>query len=137
MTTNSDAPSILFISQHYWPDFASTTQHLTDLAEYLVCEGFQVHVLCSRGHCLSGSLAVPTSEVDNGVHICRVPATQTPDVINNYGYRNAAFVIDLGPYMKERIRSRGVDGSRLETLRRRKPPRTVGAERKNRLSRRF
>ena len=180
MTTKSDAPSILFINQHYWPDFASTAQHLTDLAEYLVREGFQVHILCSRGHYLSGSLEVPTREVHNGVHIYRVPATafgrgtvagrlldyatfytstlahtlfrkqfdlvvtlttppllpilgailkrlrgqrygiwsmdlhpdaevaagmfdegdaatQALHVINNYGYRNAAFVVDLGP----------------------------------------
>ncbi|MFB6231467.1 MAG: glycosyltransferase family 4 protein [Salinibacter sp.] len=70
-----DAPSILFINQHYWPDFASTAQHLTDLAEYLASEGFDVHVLCSRGHYLSGSMDVPAEEVHNGVHIYRVRAT--------------------------------------------------------------
>ena len=70
-----DAPSILFINQHYWPDFASTAQHLTDLAEYLAGEGFDVHVLCSRGHYLSGSMDVPAEETRNGVHVHRVRAT--------------------------------------------------------------
>ncbi len=70
-----EAPSILFINQHYWPDFASTAQHLTDLAEYLVEHGFDVHVLCSRGHYLSGSMDVPAEEIHNGVHIYRVRAT--------------------------------------------------------------
>ncbi len=70
-----NAPSILFINQHYWPDFASTAQHLTDLAEYLAEEGFDVHVLCSRGHYLSGSMDVPVEETHNGVHIYRVRAT--------------------------------------------------------------
>ncbi|WP_263831178.1 glycosyltransferase family 4 protein [Salinibacter sp.] len=75
LVETDEAPSILFINQHYWPDFASTAQHLTDLAEYLVEEGFDVHVLCSRGHYLSGSMDVPVEETHNGVHIYRVRAT--------------------------------------------------------------
>ncbi|WP_103027271.1 glycosyltransferase family 4 protein [Salinibacter altiplanensis] len=74
-TKADDAPSILFINQHYWPDLASTAQHLTDLAEYLVDQGVDVHVLCSRGHYLSGSMDVPAEETRNGVRIHRVRAT--------------------------------------------------------------
>ncbi|WP_103029512.1 glycosyltransferase family 4 protein [Salinibacter altiplanensis] len=71
----SQSPSILFINQHYWPDWAATAQMLTDLAEYLAAEGMDVHVLCSRGHYLSGAMDVPAEETHNGVHIHRVRAT--------------------------------------------------------------
>ena len=33
---------ILFINQYYWPDHASTAQHLTDLAESLASQGLRV-----------------------------------------------------------------------------------------------
>lgn len=194
-----EAPSILFINQHYWPDFASTAQHLTDLSEYLAAEGFDVHVLCSRGHYLSGSMDVPAEETHNGVHIHRVRATAfgrdtilgrltdyasfytstlarvlagrsydyivtltTPPLLplvgtvaralrgqaygvwsmdlhpdaevatgmlrddgvparllhalNDAGYRNADFVVDLGTYMKRRIYRKGVPDARLHTI---------------------
>lgn len=68
-------PSILFVNQHYYPDFASTGQHLTDLAEYLAHEGYDVSVLCSQGKYLAGALDVPSKEVHNGVAIRRVRAT--------------------------------------------------------------
>jgi len=193
------APSILFINQHYWPDLASTAQHLTDLAEYLAEQGFDVHVLCSRGHYLSGSMEVPAEETHNGVRVHRVRATAfgrdtilgritdyasfysstlarvlagpaydyivtltTPPLLplvgaiarrvrgqaygiwsmdlhpdaevatgmledggvparllhafNDAGYRNADFVVDLGTYMKRRIRRKGVSGDRLHTI---------------------
>jgi glycosyltransferase involved in cell wall biosynthesis len=192
-------PSILFINQHYWPDLASTAQHLTDLAEYLAEQGFDVHVLCSRGHYLSGSMEVPAEETHNGVHIHRVRATAfgrdtilgritdyasfysstlarvlagpsydyivtltTPPLLplvgaiarrvrgqaygiwsmdlhpdaevatgmleddgaparllhalNDAGYRNADFVVDLGTYMKRRIHKKGVPDDRLHTI---------------------
>ncbi|WP_251965233.1 glycosyltransferase family 4 protein [Salinibacter ruber] len=194
-----DAPSILFINQHYWPDLASTAQHLTDLAEYLVEQGVDVHVLCSRGHYLSGSMEVPAEETHNGVHVHRVRATAfgrdtilgritdyasfysstlarvlagsaydyivtltTPPLLplvgaiaqrvrgqaygvwsmdlhpdaevatgmlegdgaparllhalNDAGYRNADFVVDLGTYMKRRIHKKGVPDDRLHTI---------------------
>jgi colanic acid biosynthesis glycosyl transferase WcaI len=38
-------PRLLFVNQHYWPDVAATAQHLTDLAEHLAKDGFDVHVL--------------------------------------------------------------------------------------------
>jgi glycosyltransferase involved in cell wall biosynthesis len=192
-------PSVLFINQHYWPDFASTAQHLTDLSEHLASVGFDVHVLCSRGHYLSGSMDVPAEEVHNGVHIHRIRATAfgrgttlgrltdyatfytstlariltsasfdaivtltTPPLLplvgtvarflrgqpygiwsmdlhpdaevaagmikeegllaqllhrlNNAGYRSAQFVVDLGTYMKRRLRQKGVPDDRLHTI---------------------
>ncbi|PSQ93105.1 MAG: glycosyltransferase WbuB, partial [Bacteroidetes bacterium QH_2_63_10] len=195
----SGQPSLLFVNQHYHPDFASTAQHLTDLAEHLVDDGFEVHVLCSAGHYLSGSMDVPMEETHNGVHIHRVRATAfgrdtllgrltdyasfflqvlrrvlmgprynyvvtltTPPLIalvataarllrgqpygiwsmdlhpdaevavdmlgpdqsltrmlhalNNWAYRRADFVVDLGPYMKRRLRNKGVPDERLHTI---------------------
>ncbi|HEX2721468.1 MAG TPA: glycosyltransferase family 4 protein [Gemmatimonadaceae bacterium] len=68
-------PSLLFVNQHYWPDVASTGQHLTDLAEYLAEHGYDVHVLASRGHYLKGRLPAPLQERHNGVDIHRVQTT--------------------------------------------------------------
>jgi glycosyltransferase involved in cell wall biosynthesis len=68
-------PSLLFVNQHYWPDVASTGQHLTDLAEYLAGEGYNVHVLASRGHYLKGRLPAPLHERRNGVDIHRIRTT--------------------------------------------------------------
>lgn len=192
-------PSILFINQHYWPDLAATAQMLTDLAEHLAADGFDVHVLCSRGHYLSGPMDVAAEEIRRDVKIHRVPATAfgrkttlgrltdyasffssviahvlngrrydaiitltTPPLlpiagymaktvrgqpygiwsmdlhpdaevaagmideesasawllhaINNLGYRSADFVVDLGPYMKQRLRGKGVEEKRLHTI---------------------
>ena len=69
-------PSLLFVNQHYWPDVASTGQHLTDLAEYLANDGFNVEVLCASGKYLTGRLDVEEGrEVNNGVRIRRVKTT--------------------------------------------------------------
>jgi colanic acid biosynthesis glycosyl transferase WcaI len=68
-------PSVLFVNQHYWPDFASTGQHLTDLTEHLAADGFDVHVLTSRGRYLAGKLESPLEEIRNGVSIHRAKAT--------------------------------------------------------------
>lgn len=195
----SDQPSLLFVNQHYAPDLASTAQHLTDLAEHLAEEGFEVHVLSSRGHYLSGEMDVPAEETRNGVHVQRVRTTAfgrktnlgriadyasfflqvlwhllkgprydavvsltTPPLLpvataivkllrgQTYGiwsmdlhpeaeqavgmfkpdgslgrllqrlaewsYRQAQFTVDLGPYMKRRIRDKGVPNERLHTI---------------------
>jgi len=192
-------PSLLFVNQHYYPDFASTAQHLTDLAEYLAADGFEVDVLCSRGHYLSGEMDVPAEEIHNGVHIRRVRTTAfgrstntgriadyasfflpvlrhlltgpsydavitltTPPLLcvapalaqairgqsygvwsmdlhpdaeeavgmiseggviatvlhklNDWGYRNADFVVDLGRFMKQRIAEKGVSREQLHTI---------------------
>jgi glycosyltransferase involved in cell wall biosynthesis len=66
---------LLFVNQYYWPDHASTAQHLTDLAEHLAARGHEVHVLCSRGGYKPGSERPASREVRNGVTIHRVAAT--------------------------------------------------------------
>lgn len=66
---------LLFINQYYWPDHASTAQHLTDLVEELAARGHECHVLCAQGRYKPGSPRPPAYEVRNGVHIHRVPAT--------------------------------------------------------------
>jgi len=66
---------ILFINQYYWPDHASTAQHLTDLAESLAARGFECHVLCAQSRYKPGDPAPPRFEIHKGVHIHRVPAT--------------------------------------------------------------
>ncbi len=66
---------LLFVNQYYWPDHASTAQHLTDLAESLAGKGYECHVLCSRGGYRAGRPPLAAAEVRNGVHIHRVGAT--------------------------------------------------------------
>jgi glycosyltransferase involved in cell wall biosynthesis len=66
---------LLFINQYYWPDHASTAQHLADLAESLAARGYECHVLCSQSRYEPGEPAPPSHEVHEGVHIHRVPAT--------------------------------------------------------------
>ena len=66
---------ILFINSHYYPDVASTGQHLTDLAEHLARRGVPVEVFTSRGHYVAGRVDAPAREVRNGVRIRRVRTT--------------------------------------------------------------
>ncbi len=73
--SSGSGQSLLLVNQHYHPDVASTAQHLTDLAEYLAADGYEVEVLCGRGHYLAGQMAVPDREVHNGVSIRRVRTT--------------------------------------------------------------
>ena len=49
VVTDARPRRLLFVNQYYWPDHASTAQHLADLAEHLAARGHEVHVLCSRG----------------------------------------------------------------------------------------
>jgi glycosyltransferase involved in cell wall biosynthesis len=72
---------ILFINQYYWPDHASTAQHLADLAESLAAAGYACTVLCSRGSYKPGQPARPARETHQGVQIRRVAAT-------SFGRRN-------------------------------------------------
>ncbi|NBS83846.1 MAG: glycosyltransferase WbuB, partial [Verrucomicrobia bacterium] len=63
---------ILLLNAHYWPDTASTGQHLTGLAEELVRQGHEVRVICgSRKYDEPGVLFAP-EENRNGVHIRRI-----------------------------------------------------------------
>lgn len=66
---------LLFVNAHYYPDVASTGQHLTDLAEYLAEAGHSVRVLTSRGKYVAGRLDAPPFERRNGVAITRLRAT--------------------------------------------------------------
>ena len=66
---------LLFVNQYYWPDHASTAQHLADLAEHLAARGHEVHVLCGKGAYKPGTPPSPSREVHNGVQIHRVAAT--------------------------------------------------------------
>ncbi len=66
----------LFVNQYYWPDVASTGQHLTDLAEHLAAAGHEVQVLCSAGNYLGGEGSTPAVEDHEGVEIRRVRGTR-------------------------------------------------------------
>lgn len=68
----SRSPSILFVNQNYYPDLVSAGQRLTDLAEYLVRDGFEVSVVCGRGGYEGESENAPLQEIRNGVHIRRL-----------------------------------------------------------------
>lgn len=69
-------PSILFVNQYYWPDLAATGQMLTDLAEYLAADGYDVHVLCGRDRYTgSGATDTPSRERRRGVEIVRLGGT--------------------------------------------------------------
>ncbi len=63
---------ILFINQCYWPDHASSAQHLTDLAEGLAARGHDVTVLCSRNPYVGGGSVFPRQEHHKGVLTHRV-----------------------------------------------------------------
>ncbi len=75
MAEPARATSVLFVNQHYWPDVASTGQHLTDLAEYLAARGLDVEVLTSRVHYTAGRVAAPEHETRNGVAVRRLRGT--------------------------------------------------------------
>ena len=66
---------LLLVNQHYYPDVASTGQHLTDLAEHLAVEGYSVEVLTGRGKYVAGKVEAPAREVRNGVRIRRLRTT--------------------------------------------------------------
>src|SRR6059058_4352140 len=71
-----DVPAtLLLVNQHYYPDVASTGQHLTDLAEHLAREGFAVEVLTGRGKYVAGKMDALAREVRNGVVIRRLRTT--------------------------------------------------------------
>lgn len=73
--TSAPPQRLLFVNQYYWPDHASTAQHLADLAESLAARGHEVHVVCSRGAYTHGKTRPPRHEIHEGVTIHRVDAT--------------------------------------------------------------
>ena len=66
---------LLFVNLHYYPDVASTGQHLTDLAEHLAEKGWRVEVLSGCGRYTAGRLGLPGREERNGVRIRRLLGT--------------------------------------------------------------
>ncbi len=66
---------VLLVNQYYWPDHASTAQHLADLAQSLAAEGYECHVLSSQSRYQPGEPRPASYELHQGVHIHRVPAT--------------------------------------------------------------
>ena len=66
---------LLFINQYYWPDHASTAQHLTDLVESLAAQGHDCHVVCAQGSYDPSAPKPASFEVHNGVKIHRMKAT--------------------------------------------------------------
>ena len=75
LATSGRSKKILFINQYYWPDHASTAQHLNDLASTMAAHGYECHVLCARGRYQPGEPIPPSHEVHEGVTIHRVRAT--------------------------------------------------------------
>jgi colanic acid biosynthesis glycosyl transferase WcaI len=65
----------LVISQVFWPDTASTAQHLFDLAEELVEEGHAVTVYCSRYAYENNKIKFPLSENHQQIQIRRINNT--------------------------------------------------------------
>jgi len=66
---------VLLINQYYPPDTAATGQLLRDLANGLIKEGHEVHVLCSRRMYGGGETSLSAEEILDGAHMHRVQAT--------------------------------------------------------------
>jgi colanic acid biosynthesis glycosyl transferase WcaI len=66
---------ILILSQVYWPDTASTAQHLADLGKQLVKDRHEVAVLASRHAYENPANTYPASEEHEGVVIERLRHT--------------------------------------------------------------
>ena len=66
---------ILAISQVYFPDTASVSQHLTDLLENLVYKGHSATVISSQRDYENTKLNYPTRQNINGVKIIRIRNT--------------------------------------------------------------
>jgi colanic acid biosynthesis glycosyl transferase WcaI len=64
--------SILFLNRYYWPDVAATGQMLTDLAEDLARDGWNVTVIAGRSAYSGNGARLPRQESRNGVRILRV-----------------------------------------------------------------
>src|SRR5664279_4739188 len=62
----------LIISQVFWPDTASTAQHVFDLSEQLIQEGHTVTVYCSRHAYESNKIRFPAKENYRGIQINRI-----------------------------------------------------------------
>ena len=65
----------LVISQVFWPDTASTAQHLFDLSEELIQKGHNVTVYCSRHAYENNKIKFPRREDYQGIRINRLNNT--------------------------------------------------------------
>lgn len=65
----------LIITQVFWPDTASTAQHLGDLAEELGVKGHQVTVFTSRFNYEDPAVMYPAFEKLKNIRICRIRNT--------------------------------------------------------------
>jgi glycosyltransferase involved in cell wall biosynthesis len=102
-------PSILFVNQHYWPDVAATGQILSDLTEFLVAEGYEVGVLCSRGGYEGGRLDAPDREIRRGVRVLRVASP-------GFGRRrHAGRLVDYAAFLAQ-VAARLASGPRWDLI---------------------
>jgi len=86
---------ITFLNMHYRPDVASTAQHLTDLAEYLVGQGHEVHVLTSMARYDAGGRVGTTARVVlDGVRVTRLSLPSRGRA--RFAERMADYVLYLG-----------------------------------------
>jgi glycosyltransferase involved in cell wall biosynthesis len=67
--------TVVFLNRFYWPDVAATGQMLTDLAESLARDGWDVRVVTSRSRYAAAG-ALPKRETRGGVNIRRVAGTR-------------------------------------------------------------
>lgn len=67
---------ILFITQVFYPDTVSVSQHLWDLAEYLQKNGHEISVFTSKYPYEEKNTKYPDFEVINGVEIYRIGQTK-------------------------------------------------------------
>jgi len=66
---------VLIISQVFWPDTSSGSQHVTDLAEELSLKNHKVDVLCSNRAYENPKTFYPNSEIHKGISIQRLRHT--------------------------------------------------------------
>ena len=67
---------LYFINRFYYPDLSSTSQLLTDLAEVLSKNNFDVHIIASSQLYEDPKARLEKDEVINGVHVHRLRTTR-------------------------------------------------------------
>jgi len=72
--TDSNDQRVWIVSELYYPELTSTGYFLTGIAEGLAAE-YDVSVLCGQPSYWARGTSAPTSEIRNGVHVQRCPAT--------------------------------------------------------------
>jgi colanic acid biosynthesis glycosyl transferase WcaI len=70
-----EKPSLVMLNRFYWPEVAASGQMLTDLAEDLAKEGWNVTAVTSRTRYARDSKPLPRREERNGVRVIRVGAS--------------------------------------------------------------